>query len=327
MMERRRFLLTSLVGALAAPLAGEAQPGRKIARIGVLGATSADLSPPMLALRVGFRELSHQEGKDIAIEWRWAHGQVDRFPVLATELASLQVDVIVASVNAAVVAARTTSPGTPLVMVYSTDPVGEGFVANLGRPGGNVTGVTIQATGLVSKSLQLLKEALPDVARMAVLRDASDPGRQGERAAIETTARSLRIQLQVIEARAVSEVDGIFAGMVRGRVCGVVIESTPMTFANRTRIAELAIHHRLPSVSLAREHAEAGTFMSYGPDYPDLARRAAYFVDKILKGARPGDLPVEQPLKFELIVNRKTPRALGRTITPSLLARADQVIE
>jgi len=205
MMDRRRFLLTSLAGALAASLAGEAQPGRKIARIGVLGAISADLSPPMLALRVGFRELGYQEGKDIAIEWRWAHGQVDRFPVLATELASLQVDVIVASVNAAVVAARTTSPGTPIVMVYSTDPVGEGFVANLGRPGGNVTGVTIQATGLVSKSLQLLKEALPDVARMAVLRDASDPGRHGERAAIETTARSLRIQLQVIEARAAGD--------------------------------------------------------------------------------------------------------------------------
>jgi putative ABC transport system substrate-binding protein len=326
-VDRRRFVLTSLAGAVAAPLGAGAQPGRKLARVGVLGATSADLSPPMLALRVGFRELGYQEGRDVAIEWRWAHGQVERFPALAAELASLQVDVIVASVNAAVVAARTMSPGTPIVMVYATDPVGEGFVANLGRPGSNITGVTIQATGLVAKGLQLLKEALPDVSRMAVLRDASDPGRQDERAAIETTARSLRVQLQVIEARALSEVDGIFTAMVRGRVGGVVVESTPMTFANRTRIAELAIHHRLPSVSLAREHAEAGTLMSYGPDYPDLARRAAYFVDKILKGARPGDLPVEQPLKFELVVNRRTARTLGRRIPAALLARADRVIE
>jgi ABC-type uncharacterized transport system substrate-binding protein len=326
-MDRRRFLVASLASVLGAPLASEAQPGRKLARVGVLGATSADLSPPLLALRIGFRELGYQEGRDVAFEWRWAHGQVDRFPALAAELAGLQVDVIVASVNAAVVAARTTSPNTPIVMVYSTDPVGEGFVANLGRPGGNITGVTIQATGLVAKGLQLLKEALPDVSRMAVLRDAGDPGRQDERAATETTARSLRVQLQTIEVRAVSEVDGILAAMARGRVGGVVVESTPMTFANRARVAELAIHHRLPSISLAREHAEAGTFMSYGPDYPDLARRAAYFVDKILKGARPGNLPVEQPLKFELVVNRKTARALGRTIPAGLLARADQVLE
>src|SRR5262249_35980019 len=176
------------------PLAPEAQPGRKLARVGVLAATSADLSPPVLALRVGFRELGYQEGKDIAIEWRWAHGQVERFPALAAELASLQVDVIVTSVNAAGVAVRTTSPGTPIVMVYSTDPVGEGLVANLGRPGGKITGVTIQATGLAAKGLQLLKEALPGVSRMAVLRDAGDPGRQSGRTAIEATARSVRVR-------------------------------------------------------------------------------------------------------------------------------------
>jgi putative ABC transport system substrate-binding protein len=326
-MDRRRFLVTSLAGVLAAPLTAAAQPGRRLPRVGVLGATSPDLSPPILALRVGFRELGYEEGRDVAIEWRWAHGHVDRFPALAADLASLQMDVIVASVNAAVVAARTTSPGTPIVMVYASDPVGEGFVASLGRPEGNVTGVTIQAPDLVGKGLQLLKEALPDVSRIAVLRDASDPGRQNERAGIETIARSLRVQLQVIEARTVAEIDSVFGAMIRGRVGGAVIESTPMTFANRTRIAELAIKYRLPSVCLAREHAEAGTLMSYGPHYPDLARRAAYFVSKILKGTRPGDLPVEQPIRFELVVNRKTAKALGLTILPSLLARADQVIE
>jgi len=317
-------------GLLTAPLAAEAQQTGRVSRIGVLAAQSPAASAgstPIVFLRQGLRELGYIDGQNIVIEWRWAQGKPERFPDLAAELVQLKVDVIVAAANEAIRAARGATTTIPIVMVFSADPVDQRFVASLARPGGNITGLTVQAPEVVGKGLQLLKEVVPNISRIAVLRDSRDPGRREDIRQTETAAQALGVRLQFLEARSPVEIDEAFATMARERAEAAAIEPNVVTFGHRARIAQLATRHRLPTASLMREYAEAGCLLSYGASNPDLARRAASFVDKILKGAKPGDLPVEQPIKFELVINTKTAQALGLTVPPSLLLRADHVIK
>jgi putative ABC transport system substrate-binding protein len=326
-IERRAFIAGAL-GFLTAPFAAEAQQTRKIPRVGVLGGQSPTDSPapPILALRQGLRELGYVEGQNIAIEWRWAHGKLERFPDLAAELVKLEVDIIVAATVPGVQAAQKATRTIPIVMGFVSDPVAFGLVASLARPGGNTTGLGVPTPEISGKRLQLLREVAPTVGRVAVLSDPSQPGILVDLKGTEVAARALSVQLQVAEARSTGELDRAFAAIARERVAGIVVLPSTVLYASRVRIAQLAAKHRLPTSGWAREFPEAGCLMSYGANQPDVARRAAYFVDKILKGAKPADLPVEQPTKFELVINLKTAKALGLTIPQSLLARADEVI-
>jgi len=328
-MDRRTFLALISGGLLAAPFAAEAQQTRKIPRVGVLGGQSPKDSPapPILALRQGLRELGYVEGQNVAIEWRWAHGKLERFPDLAAELVKLEVDIIVAATVPGVQAAQKATRTIPIVMGFVSDPVAYGFVANLARPGGNTTGLGVPSPEIAGKRLQFLREFAPTVGRVAVLSDPSQPGISVELKGTEVAARALGVQLQVAEARSSGELDRAFAGIARERVAGIVVLPSTVLYAGRARIAQLAAEHRLPTSGWTRELPEAGCLMSYGANQPDVARRAAYFVDKILKGAKPADLPVEQPTKFEFVINVKTAKALGLTIPPSLLVQADQVID
>ena len=323
-MERRTFMTLVSGGLLAAPLATEAQQARKVPRVGVLAGQSAEISPPILTLREGLRELGYVEGQNIAIEWRWAHGKDERFPDLAAELVSLKVDIIVAPTTASAQAAQRATKTIPIVMGFVTDPVALGVVANLARPGGNITGLGVPTPEIAGKRLQLLREVAPTVARIAVL---SDPSQPADLRGTEAAAQALGVQLQVWKVRSGGELDRAFAAIARERAAGIIILGSTTLFAYRARIAQLAVRHRLPTSAWARELTEAGCLMSYGPNLPDVVRRAAYFVDKILKGAKPGDLPIEQPTKFDLVINLKTAKALGLTIPPSLLGRADEVIQ
>ena len=323
-MERRTFMTLVSGGLLAAPLATEAQQARKVPRVGVLAGQSAEISPPILTLREGLRELGYVEGQNIAIEWRWAHGKDERFPDLAAELVSLKVDIIVAPTTASAQAAQRATKTIPIVMGFVTDPVALGLVANLARPDGNITGLGVPTPEIAGKRLQLLREVAPTVARIAVL---SDPSQPADLRGTEAAAQALGVQLQVWKVRSGGELDRAFAAIARERAAGIIILGSTTLFAYRARIAQLAVRHRLPTSAWARELTEAGCLMSYGPNLPDVVRRAAYFVDKILKGAKPGDLPIEQPTKFDLVINLKTAKALGLTIPPSLLGRADEVIQ
>ena len=312
---------------LAAPLA-EAQQTTRIPRVGVLGGQSPEGSPPILALRQGLSELGYVEGQTIALEWRWAQGRNEGFDGLAAELVRLKVDVIVAGTDPAVQAAQRATRTIPIVMAFATDPVSLGFITNLARPGGNITGLSFQSSPeIAGKRLQLLREVAPSAKRISILGDSREPDTQHGLREMEAAAQGLHLQLQPVELRSGGELDRAFAAIVRDHAGGIVILRGTVLFAYRARIAQLAAKHRLPAMAWQRAMTEAGGLMSYGASLPDLARRAAYFVDKILKGAKPGDLPVEQPTKYELVINLKTAKALGVTIPPSLLARADQVIE
>ena len=322
-MDRRAFLSTMAGGLLAVPLAAEGQQTRKVPRIGVLGGQSPEISPPILVLREGLRELGYVEGQNIAIEWRWAQGKDERYPDLAAELVKLKVDIIVAPTTAGAKAAQRATKTIPIVMGFVSDPVALGLVANLARPGGNITGLGVPTPENAGKRLQLLREAVPTVARIAVLSDESQPA---DLRGTEAAAQALGVQLQVWKVESGGELDRVFTAIARERTAGIIILGSTTLFANRARIAQLAVRHRLPTSAWARELTEAGCLMSYGANLHDVARRAAYFVDKILKGAKPGDLPIEQPTKFELVINLKTAKALGLTIPPSLLGRADEVI-
>jgi len=310
-------------GLLAVPLAAEGQQTRKVPRIGVLGGQSPEISPPILVLREGLRELGYVEGQNIAIEWRWAQGKDERYPDLAAELVKLKVDIIVAPTTAGAQAAQRATKTIPIVMGFVSDPVALGLVANVARPGGNITGLGVPTPENAGKRLQLLREAVPTVARIAVLSDESQPA---DLRGTEAAAQALGVQLQVWKVESGGELDRVFTAIARERTAGIIILGSTTLFANRARIAQLAVRHRLPTSAWARELTEAGCLMSYGANLHDVARRAAYFVDKILKGAKPGDLPIEQPTKFELVINLKTAKALGLTIPPSLLGRADEVI-
>ncbi len=323
-MERRTFIGVIAGGLLAAPLAAEAQQTRKIPRIGVLGGQSPEISPPILVLREGLRELGYVEGQNIAIEWRWAQGKDERYPDLAAELVKLKVDIIVAPTTAGAQAAQRATKTIPIVMGFVSDPVALGLVANVARPGGNITGLGVPTPEIAGKRLQLLREVAPTVARIAVL---SDPSQPADLRGTEAAAQALGVQLQVWKVRSGGELDRAFTAIARERAAGIIILPSTTLYANRSHIAQLAARHRLPTSAWAREFVEAGCLMSYGAINSDVARRAAYFVDKILKGAKPADLPVEQPTKFDLVINLKTAKALGLTIPPSVLGRADQVIE
>jgi ABC-type uncharacterized transport system substrate-binding protein len=327
-MDRRRFLLSSLVGALAAPLAAWAQP--KVFRIGLLG-SSSPTAPEASRIWEGFfqglRELGYVEGQNILIEGRFYGDRTERLPALAVELVRLKVDVIVAQGPPAPEAAQRATSTIPIVMTVHQDPVGSGLVASLARPGSNVTGLSVLSTELVGKRLQLLKEAVPGLFRVAVLRDPTHPNATLQLREAEVAARSLKVQLQVLEARAPGDFAGAFAAMTNGRAGGLITLGGLMFFVERTRIVELAAQSRLPAVYGAKENAEAGGLMAYGPNLRESYRRAATYVDKILKGAKPAELPVERPTKFELVINMKTAKALGLTIPQSVLERADQVIE
>ncbi len=319
------LLVTLSLGILLVPLAADAQQAGKVPRIGVLSGLSPEGGSYIYPLREGLREFGYVEGQNIAIEWRWAHGRTERLADLAAELVRLKVDVIVAPGNAPVTAAQRATRTIPIVMAIVTDPVALGFVASLARPGGNITGLTSQAADLLGKRLQLLKEAVPNVSRMAVLWDPTFPGIRAAVSEAKAAARALGVQLELLEARSPSDLDNAFAAMTREGA--VFVFGSPMLLTHRARIAELALKSRLPAACASRDYVEAGCLMSYTANWADLSRRAAYFVDRILKGTRPADLPVEQPTKFDLIINLKTAKALGLTIPQSILILADQVIQ
>ena len=325
MMDRRAFIAIC-GGPLLAPLLGEAQETGRVWRVGALSGQPPE-SPMWAPFRQQLRELGYVEGQNIVIEWRSSSGRAERFPDLAAELVLLKTDVIVAGDNPAIAAAQRATKITPIVMVLAMDPVATGFVQSLARPGGNITGLNTLGPELSRKTLQLLKEAVPTASRVAVLWDPTEPGRREIAKESEDAARALGLQVQLVAARSPDELDRLFATMNRDRLDAVIVHASGMINAHRQRIAGLATKGRLPTMSPARWFAEAGGLMSYGVSYNAQFRRAAHYVDKILKGARPADLPVEQPTRFEFVINLKTAKALGLTIPQSILLRADQVIE
>jgi putative ABC transport system substrate-binding protein len=329
-MKRRTFMAMLTGGLLAAPLTADAQQTGKVARIGYLGPSSPSSSSSYVdAFRQGLRELGWVEGQNIVIEYRFAEGRLERLPDLAAELVRLKVDIIVASPTPGVAAAKNATETIPIVMLSgSADPVGLGFIASLARPGGNVTGLSYSVgPEIFSKGLELLKETVPKIRRVAILSNPASPVQPLIIREVNAAARSMGVQLQLLEARGPNEFDGAFAAMAKERVGALLVVADSIFLLHRTRLADLAARSRLPAAYGVREHVEAGGLMSYGPSLRDVFRRGATYVDKILKGAKPGDLPVEQPTKFELVLNLKTAKALGLTIPDSLLRRADEVIQ
>jgi putative ABC transport system substrate-binding protein len=327
-MDRRRFLVTSMVGALAAPLGAEAQSVSRVYRIGFLIAASPSAVPTRIeAFRRGIHALGYVEGSNLIIELRSAEGRPDRLPALAAQLVSLNVDVIVTAGPMDTRAAKDATSAIPIVMTWDQDPVGSGFVASLARPGGNITGLSSVAPEMSGKQLELLKEVVPRLSRVAFLGNSTEPGNAQALREIQAAARSFKVQLQHLDVRRPEDIDTAIRAASRDRAHAILVLTSPVTGAHRGRVTALAAEHRLPTIYHRRQFVEDGGLMSYGVNQEDLDRRAAMYVDKILKGAKPADLPVEEPTKIELVINLRTARALGLTIPPSLLARADQVIE
>jgi putative ABC transport system substrate-binding protein len=326
---RRRDFVIAAGALLAAPFDTGAQKPARIARIGFLAVDLAGNPRGMEPFRQGLRDLGYLEGQNVVIEIRDAERRLERLPSLAAELVALKVDAIVAPAVVAAQAALKASTVMPIVFAGVADPVSDGLVASLARPGGNVTGLSNLSPELISKRLELLKQAIPEVNRVAVLWQPGSGMEGTDRDALkqaEVAARALGVQLQVVEARAPADLDRAFSDMIRDRAEALTVVGTPMFFTERRRLVGLAGRHRLPSMYTSRQFVDAGGLMAYGANLDDLLRRTAVYVDKILKGANPGDLPVEQPTKFELIINIKTAKALGITIPKSLLGRADEVI-
>jgi putative ABC transport system substrate-binding protein len=312
-----------------APLAVEAQQAAKIPKIGLLlTATPATVAYPLEAFRQGLRELGHVEGKTVVLEVRYGEGRPERLPELARELVRLKVDGIATTNDAAIAAVKRETRTIPIVMIFSTDPVETGFVASLARPGGNVTGLSNVSPEISGKRLELLRSVVPGLSRVAILWSPDARGNLLDYKETEAAARSLRLELQSVEVSRVEDLDQAFSAVISRRAQALVVPpASPVAAANRGQIATFAQKNRLPSMYGAKEYVEAGGLMSYGPSVSDMFRRAATYVDKILKGAKPGDLPVEQPTKFELVINLKTAKALGLTIPQSLLLRADEIIQ
>jgi len=314
--------------ALGTPLAAFAQQKGKVWRIGFLGTTSASgfgFADRIEALRAGLRELGYVEGKNLVIEFRWAEGNYDRLPELAAELVRLKVDVIVTH-GTGTAAAKSVTTTLPIVMALSGDPVATGLVASLARPGGNVTGMTGINPEVAAKRLELLKDAFPRTRQVAVLLNPDSSGHKLTFTAMQATAKSLKLELHPFGVRGPGEFDSAFAAMAKRRVDAVVTIDEPVLSANSEVIANLAARMRLPSIG-SIELAEAGGLMAYAPNRRDMFRRSAYFVDRILKGAKSGELPVEQAMRFETVLNLKTAKALGLQFPQAVLARADRVIE
>lgn len=315
-----------VLAVLVAPLAAEAQPVGKTPRIGYLSLQSPT-EPRSRAFQEGLRELGYIDGRNVTIEYRWARHDVGRLDIFAKELIQLNVDVIVALEPPGARVAQRSTKTVPIVIRSTDDPVEAGFVTSLARPGGNVTGLSSVSTELEAKRLELLAELVPGMSRIAVLRNPDGPIAASSLARIERAGSALRLHLQSLEARRPEDLEPAFATATRGRAEALLVIRDPLVMGNRTRIAQLAVRYRLPAMFDDRELPQAGGLMSYGANLSDLYRRAAVYVDKILKGANPGDLPVEQPTKFELVINMNTAKALGLKIPPSLLLRADQIIE
>ncbi len=318
------------VSLTLAPVAPEAQQPTKTPRIGFLSPGSS--SDPRNALTLGalgqgLRELGYVEGQNIAIESRWAEGRYDRLPGLAAELVRLKVDVIATYTAPAIQATKQATATIPIVMGGVIDPVAPGFVTSLARPGGNITGLSIMAPEVVEKQLEILKEVVPKVTRVAVLGNPANPGTAPQLRHAQDAARALKLQLQSLEALGPNDIDSAFAAMTKERAGAVLVLVDAMFEEHRTRITDLAVSRRLPSVYGLKNFVEAGGLLYYGAHEAERFRRAAIFIDKILKGAKPADLPVEQPTKFEFVVNLKTAKALGLTIPQSVLIRADQLID
>jgi putative tryptophan/tyrosine transport system substrate-binding protein len=320
------LLLTLALGFLMTPFAADAQPAGRVVRISILAAALGSSSPLFEAFRQGMRELGWIEGQNIIFESRFAEGRNDRLPKLAAELVQLPADVIVTDSTAAAQAAKNATETIPIVMATIADPLRSGLVASLAHPGRNVTGLTLLAQDLDGKRLELLKEAVPTLARVAVLLNAANPGSVHSLSDTQKAAQTLGLQLQILQVRGPDEFEGAFAAATTEHADGLIQLSDAMLFQNRARFVDLAAKHRLPAIYEVKGFAEVGGLMSYGPNIPDQYRRAATYVDKILKGAKPADLPVEQPMKFELVINLKTAQALGLTIPPMLLFQADEII-
>jgi len=331
-IDRRTFLAGTGTVLLAAPLAAEAQQAAKVPRIGYLGPKPGAGALPHLqeAFLQGLRDLGYVEGRNVVIEYRSAEGRFERNPSLVAELVALKVDVIFAPGTPGALAAKQATRTLPIVFTTAGDPVESGLVTSLARPGGNVTGLSVLGPELVGKYLELLTQAVPGVTRVAVL---WQPGGFGERTEkdmlkrAEAAARALGVRVQFVEARGPGDFDRAFSEMTRARAGALTVLGNTMLLLEQRRLVDLAAKNRLPTVFPFREYVDAGGLMSYGANPGDLFRRAATYVDKILKGAKPADLPVEQPTKFELVINMKTAKALGLTIPPSLLGRADEVIQ
>ena len=323
----RRQLLVVLGGALAAPFAVRAQQQR-VYRIGFLGNSTAALEANLVGpFREGLRDLGYVEGRNIVIEYRWAEGKYERFPELIAELVALNVDIIVTAGTPAALAVKRAMVRIPLVMAAVGDPVGAGLVESLARPGGNFTGLTAIAPDLEGKRLELLREVVPKVSHVSFLLNPDNALTVASERQARAAAKVLHVDLQFVGVREDSHLDQAFAAIAKERPDAFIVLADRVFLHDRARIVDFAARNRLPGVYPYRELVEAGGLMSFGPNYADMHRRAATYVDKILKGARPGDLPVEQPTKFELIINLKTAKALGFTIPQSLLLRADEVIQ
>jgi len=323
-MKRREFM-TLLGGAAAWPLAARAQSAGKVPTLGFLGADAAGWRPWTDAFVGQLRKLGWIEGRTIAIEYRWSQARPERAAEIAAEFVRLKVDVIVTS-GTAVPTVKQATAVIPIVFAITIDPVGSGLVASLARPGGNVTGLSVQQADIAGKRLELLREAVPPLRRLAILVDVGFAQGVLEMGEVKATARTLGLQVTPLEVRRAEDIAPAFEAL-KAQADAVYVVVNALVTANRTRIITLALGARLPTIFNTRDFVQAGALMSYGPNYPDMFRRTADLVDKILRGTKPGDIPVEQPTKFEFVVNLTTARALGLDVPPTLLARADEVIE
>jgi putative tryptophan/tyrosine transport system substrate-binding protein len=326
-MKRREFI-TLLGGAASSwPLAARGQQAGKLPTIGFLGAATPEVAGRLAAAFVArLRELGWIEGRTVAIEYRWAEGHAERYTEIAAEFVKLKVDIIVTWGSAPVLAAKHATALVPIVFAAQMDPVGTGVVASLARPGGNVTGLSLQQTDTAGKRLELLREFVPRLTRLAIMTNVAAPGAVLEAHEIQATARVLGVEPIMVEIRQTEDIVPAIEALV-GHADALYVATDPLMFTNRMSINTLAQRVRMPTIYGNREYADAGGLVSYGPNYPDLFRHAADHVDKILRGAKPADIPVEQPTKFDLIVNLKTAKAIGLEMPPTLLARADEVIE
>jgi putative ABC transport system substrate-binding protein len=315
-------------GALAAPFGAFGQPAGRVPRVGILSAATQAVNAERIdAFKLGLRELGYVEGKSILIDYRWADGRLDRLPGLAAELLQLKVDVIFAAGPADTRAAKYATSTIPIVMGFDPDPVANGFIATLARPGGNITGLSTLAPELSSKQLELMKEIVPKLSRVAVIGSSIEPGNAQVLKELELAARAFKVQLQNLDILDPKDIETAFRAITKGRADAVLVLQSPVASTHSVQLIEHAAKSRLPAIYPRSEFVKAGGFMSYGVNRIELGRRAAVYVDKILKGARPGDLPVEQPTKFEVLINGKTAKALGIKIPNSILVQATKVIE
>jgi putative ABC transport system substrate-binding protein len=320
-----RLTLCAMLFALSFP--ARAQPQARVRRIGFLGNSTPALEANLIGpFREGLRDIGYVEGKNIVIEWRWAEGKYERFPALIAKLIAANVELIVTAGTPASLAVQKATTSIPLVMIAVGDPVGTGLIESLAHPGGNITGLTSIASDLEGKRLELLREVIPKVSHVAVLWNPASPFQVVSEKELQVAAHALRIRVLSLGVRAAEELDKAFAAILKDRPGALLVLADRLFLHNRARIMDFAIQNRLPGVHAYVELVETGGLMSYGPSYSGMHRRAAYFVDRILKGTKPSDLPVERPAKFELVVNLKTAKQIGLTIPPNVLARADRVI-